>query len=170
MPDKKILILDNSQIHQKITRIAYQIWEDNLEEKTVILAGIADFGYIMAARLKAELESISGIEVNLMKIELDKLSSHLKADTDLAVADCANKVVVLVDDVLNSGRTLAYGLGIFLDIPLKKLRTAVLVNRSHRIFPVSPDYAGLELATVTKEHVDVFLSENEETEDAVYLR
>ena len=170
MPDKKILILDKTQIQQKVTRIAYQIWEDNLGESSIVLAGIADFGYILADRLKKELETISGIEVILMKIDLDKQSSHLKADTNFSVDRCANKVVVLVDDVLNSGRTLAYGLGIFLDIPLKKLRTAVLVNRSHRIFPVSPDYTGLELATVTKEHVDVFLSADDQTEDAVYLR
>jgi len=169
MPDKKILILDKQQIQQKITRIAYQIWEDNLEEDTIILAGIVDYGYILATRLKEELERISGIRVLLMKISLDKVSSHLQAETDLLVEECANRVVILADDVLNSGRTLAYGIGVFLDIPLKKLRTAVLVNRSHRIFPVSPDYTGMDLATVTREHVDVFL-DGKDAEDAVYLR
>ena len=169
MSDKALLILDKNQIQQKTTRIAYEIWEDNLEEKSIVLAGIADYGYILAERLKNELEAISGIEVILMKITLDKSSSHLHAETDTLIEKCTNKVVVLVDDVLNSGRTLAYGLGVFLDIPLKKLRTAVLVNRSHRIFPVTPDFTGLELATVIKEHVDVLLSSNQE-EDAVYLR
>ncbi|WP_256012948.1 phosphoribosyltransferase family protein [Desertivirga xinjiangensis] len=169
MADKKILVLDNTQIEQKTTRMAYQIWEDNLEESSLVIAGIADYGYILAERLQKELQQISGIEVQLMKIELDKSSSHLKAITDMKIEQCANKVVILVDDVLNSGRTLAYGLGVFLDIPLKKLRTAVLVNRSHRIFPVTPDFTGLELATVTKEHVDVFLTSNKE-EDTVYLR
>ncbi len=77
-------------------------------------------------------------------------------------------MVILVDDVLNSGRTLAYGLGVFLDIPLKKLRTLVLVDRSHRIFPVAPDYIGLELATILKEHVDVVMDVKGE-DDAVYL-
>jgi len=149
--------------------MAYQIWEDNLEETSIVIAGIADYGYILAQRLKKELEAISGIEVVLMKIELNKFISHLQAETDVQIEECSNKVVVLVDDVLNSGRTLAYGLGVFLDIPLKKLRTAVLVNRSHRIFPVTPDFTGLELATVTKEHVDVLLNSNQE-EDAVYLR
>lgn len=168
MPDKKILILDNTQIQQKITRIAYQIWEDNLEETSIVIAGIADYGYILAERLKKSIEEISGIEVILMRIELNKSSSHLQAETNIAIEECANKVVILVDDVLNSGRTLAYGLGVFLDIPLKKLRTAVLVNRSHRIFPVSPDFTGLELATVIREHVDVLLNGNQE--DAVYLR
>lgn len=167
MSEKKILILDSKQIKQKITRMAYQIWEDNLEEKEIIIAGIIDCGYTLAERLSKELKAISGIKVSLMKISLDKDSSHLEALTDLAVKSCANKVVILVDDVLNSGRTLAYGLGVFLNIPLKKLRTAVLVNRSHRAFPISSDYTGLDLATVIKEHVDVVLSKGEE---GVYLR
>ncbi len=168
MPDKKILILDKKQIQQKITRMAYQIWEDNLGETELVIAGIVDCGYTLAERLQKELERISGIKVVLMKISLDKEISHLQADTDVSIESCKNKVVILTDDVLNSGRTLAYGLGVFLNIPLKKLRTAVLVNRSHRIFPVSPDFTGLDLATVIKEHVDVLLNQSEE--DAVYLR
>ncbi|MGV3509360.1 MAG: phosphoribosyltransferase family protein [Sphingobacteriaceae bacterium] len=167
MPERKILILDKKQIQQKITRMAYQIWEDNLEENELIIAGIVNSGYTLAEYLQKEVQKISGIKVTLMKISLDKDISHLKADTDLAIDACSNKVVILVDDVLNSGRTLAYGLGVFLNIPLKKLRTAVLVNRSHRNFPISSDYTGLDLATVIKEHVDVVLSSEE---DAVYLR
>ena len=167
MPDKKILVLNKKQIEQKITRMAYQIWEDNLGESELIIAGIIECGYTLAERLQKELKRISGINVILMKITLDKDSSHLQAVTDIPVESCTNKVVVLVDDVLNSGRTVAYGLGVFLDTPLKKLRTAVLVNRSHRKFPVSPDFTGLDLATIIKEHVDVVLSVEE---DAVYLR
>ena len=103
-----------------------------------------------------------------MKIEINKDISHLEANADLDLKLAANKVVILVDDVVNSGRALAYGLGVFLDIPLKKLRTLVLIDRSHRNFPVSPDFTGLELATILKEHVDVVLDEKSE-EDAVYL-
>ncbi|WP_411273127.1 phosphoribosyltransferase family protein [Daejeonella sp.] len=169
MADKKLLILDKKQITQKIERMAYEILEDNLDEKEIIVAGIADKGYIIAKRIKKAIESISEISVTLMKIGLDKDSTHLQAITDMEVANASNKVVILVDDVLNSGRTLAYGLGVFLDIPLKKLRTLVLIDRSHRIFPVSPDYTGLELATILKEHVDVVMGVKGE-EDAVYLR
>lgn len=168
MAAKKLLILNKKQIQQKIDRMAYQILEDNLNEKEIIMAGIIDKGYTIARRLKKVVESISPIKVILMKIELDKSSTHLQAVTDVAIAEASNKVVIIVDDVLNSGRTLAYGLGVFLDIPLKKLRTLVLIDRSHRIFPVSPDYTGLELATILKEHVDVVLDEKSEA-DAVYL-
>ena len=167
MPDKKLLILNKEQIQQKITRIAYQIWEDNLEEKEIVIAGIASQGYTLAERLQIILEKISGIKVLLMKITLDKNSTKLQGETDLPLEQCSGKVVVLADDVLHSGRTLAYGLGVFMDYPLKKLRTAVLVDRSHRRFPVSSDYTGLLLSTILKEHVDVVLNEKEE---AVYLR
>lgn len=168
MPNKKLLILNKKQIEQRIDRMSYQILEDNLDEKEIIIAGIVDKGYIIAKRLKSVLESISEIKITLMKIEVNKEISHLEAKTDLDLALATNKVVILVDDVLNSGRTLAYGLGVFLDIPLKKLRTLVLIDRSHRNFPVSPDFTGLELATILKEHVTVVLEEKNE-EDAVYL-
>jgi pyrimidine operon attenuation protein/uracil phosphoribosyltransferase len=168
MPNKKLLILNKKQIEQRIDRMAYQILEDNLGEKELIIAGIIDKGYLIAKRLKSVLESISEIKITLMKVEINKEISHLEASSDLDLKLATNKVVILVDDVLNSGRTLAYGLGVFLDIPLKKLRTLVLIDRSHRNFPVSPDFTGLELATILKEHVDVVLDEKTE-EDAVYL-
>jgi pyrimidine operon attenuation protein/uracil phosphoribosyltransferase len=168
MPNKKLLILNKKQIEQRIDRMAYQILEDNLGEKELIIAGIIDKGYLIAKRLKSVLESISEIKITLMKVEINKEISHLEASSDLDLKLATNKVVILVDDVLNSGRTLAYGLGVFLDIPLKKLRTLVLIDRSHRNFPVSPDFTGLELATVLKEHVNVVLDEKTE-EDAVYL-
>lgn len=166
----EVIILNQKQIEQKITRIAYQLWEDNLDEKELVIAGIIDYGYILAERLKAKLEEISGIEITLMKIIMDKTTSFLQAKTDIPVEECADKVVILVDDVVNRGRTMAYGIGIFLDIPVKKLRTVALVDRSHRVFPVSPDYTGMELSTVIKEHVDVVISNQPDTEDVVYLR
>ena len=144
MAVKKLLILNKTQIKQKIDRMAYQILEDNLNEKEVVLAGIIDQGYIIAKRLKKVIESISEIKVTLMKIDIDKDSSHLQASSDIDVNSVKNKVVILVDDVLNSGRTLAYGLGVFIDIPLKKLRTLVLIDRSHRNFPISSDLNTIE--------------------------
>jgi pyrimidine operon attenuation protein/uracil phosphoribosyltransferase len=168
MANKKLLILNKKQIQQRIDRMAYQILEDNLGEKELIMAGIVDKGYVIAQRLKTVLESISEIKVTLMKIQINKDILHRETNSDLDLDLVANKVVILVDDVVNSGRALAYGLGVFLDIPLKKLRTLVLIDRSHRRFPVSPDFTGLELATILKEHVDVVLDEKSE-EDAVYL-
>ena len=168
MSSKRILILDSQQIQQKINRIAYQILEDNFDEKEIILAGVVSRGHRLALRIEAVLSKISKLKITVVKLELNKESSKLESAIDIPIKECENKVVILVDDVLNSGRTLAYGLGVFLNIPLKKLRSVVLVDRSHKNFPVATDFVGLELSTVLKEHVSVVLDENNE-EDSVYL-
>jgi pyrimidine operon attenuation protein/uracil phosphoribosyltransferase len=168
MSNNQVLILNKKQIDQKINRIAYQILEDNLDEKEVVLAGIWDRGYKIALRLKNILQEIAAIKVTLLRIDLEKENSKLVAKTDLGESEWKNKVIILVDDVLNSGKTLAYGLGVFLNTPHKKIRTVVLVDRSHKIFPIATDFVGLELSTILKEHVGVVIDVEGE-EDRVYL-
>ena len=168
MADSQLVILDKTQIQQKINRIAYQILEDNLDEKEIVLAGIWDRGYKLAIRLREVLLNISELNVLLLRIDLEKDNSKLIASTDLDEDKWKNQVIILVDDVLNSGKTLAYGLGVFLNTPHKKIRTVVLVDRSHKIFPIATDFVGLEMSTVLKEHVDVIL-DVEGREDCVYL-
>ena len=169
MSEKQLLILNQQQIQQKIDRMAYQILEDNFDEEEILIAGILPSGDKIAKRLKDILDEIAPFKSKLIGIELDKHSTKLKAKIDFEIEDCHNKVIILVDDVLNSGKAMAYGFGVFLDVPLKKLRTAVLIDRNHKKFPMTTDYAGLALSTVLKEHVDVVLDEEGE-EDAVYLR
>ncbi len=169
MPDKRLLILNHQQIQQKLDRIAYQILEDNLEEQELVIAGILPQGSLIARRLKDKLDQIAPFNCELINIEIDKQSTSLNAQMDADAASCINKVIILVDDVLNSGKTLAYGFGVFLDVPLKKLRTVVLVDRNHKSFPVSTDFSGIALSTVLKEHIEVELSESG-GEDAVYMR
>jgi len=168
MSAKKLLILNQQQIQQKIDRIAYQILEDNFDEEEILIAGILPRGNHIAERLKKILDGIAPFKITLLTIELDKQSSTLKAKIDFDVNDCRDKAVILVDDVLNSGKTLAYGFGVFINVRLKKLRTVVLVDRNHKNFPMTTDYAGVALSTVLKERVDVSLIEND-NEDAVYL-
>ena len=168
MSNSPVLILDKKQIDQKINRIAYQILEDNLDEKEIVLAGIWDRGYKLAIRLKNVLQEISSFKIMLLRVDLEKENTKLVATTDFEESEWKNKVVILVDDVLNSGKTLAYGLGVFLNTPHKKIRTVVLVDRSHKIFPIATDFVGLELSTILKEHVGVVLGVEEE-EDRVYL-
>lgn len=168
MSAKRILVLNQQQIQQKIDRIAYQILEDNFDEEEILIAGILPRGNHIAERLKKILDLIAPFKSTLLTIELDKQSSKLKAKIDFDVNDCRDKAVILVDDVLNSGKTLAYGFGVFIDVRLKKLRTVVLVDRNHKNFPMTTDYAGVALSTVLKERVDVSLIEND-AEDAVYL-
>jgi pyrimidine operon attenuation protein/uracil phosphoribosyltransferase len=163
---KSIQILDQAQIKQKIDRIAYQILEDCFDEKEIIIAGIASRGFVFAQKLEKVLSKISKIKCTLVEITLDKDSNNLVASTNIPVSQCKNKTIILVDDVLNSGRTLLYGLSVFLNIPTKKIRTAVLVDRSHKLFPISTDYAGYTISTVSQEHISVVFDKNKE---AVYL-
>lgn len=161
----KTLILDSRQVKQKIKRMAYEIFEHNFKEKTIVLAGISGQGYILAELLAKNVESISPLQIKLVRVTLDKLApqqSDVTLDTDLK--DLKKKCIILVDDVLNTGRTFAYGLKPFLTIEVKKIETAVLVNRSHPLFPIYPQYTGYELATTLRDHVEVNLSE-----ETVYL-
>lgn len=166
--DNKTLILDQSQIEQKIKRMAYEIFENNFKEKKVVLAGIEEQGYELASLLAVQLEAIASFEVELMAVKLDKsalIQSEISIEGD--ANELVNHCVILIDDVLNTGRTLAYSLKPFLNIKVKKLETAVLVNRSHTQFPISSQYTGYQLSTTINEHVEVQL---EKDKKAVYLR
>lgn len=170
MSNKRTLILNKEQIRQKSIRIAYQILEDNFEENSIVLVGIAERGYIFAQRLQVILQVIAPEkEFDLIKITIAKEKRSLEGSTDKPIDMAENKVIILVDDVLNSGRTLAYGVGVFLNIPLKRIRTAVLIDRSHHQFPLFSDYYGLKLSTILKEHVEVELEEIDKKEDAAWL-
>nr|WP_314290287.1 phosphoribosyltransferase family protein [uncultured Capnocytophaga sp.] len=152
-------ILNHVDISHKIRRIAYQIYETHLEEKEVILAGINGNGYVFAEKLQEALTAISPLNVRLCKLLLDKKNPLAGIEATLDVADYTHKSVIVVDDVLNSGRTLIYGVKFFLEVPLKRLTTAVLVNRNHKHFPVKADFKGISLSTSLQEHVSVIFEE-----------
>ncbi len=161
------LVLDTVKVKQKIRRIAYEIFENNFKEKVIVLAGIDGQGYSLAKIIAAELEKISPLEIRIVKVSLDKLSpQQSEVMLDAETKDIRKKCIVLVDDVLNTGRTLAYGMKPFLDIDIKKIEVAVLVNRSNTLFPITPTYTGYELATTLTDHVEVVLGKNA----AVYLK
>jgi pyrimidine operon attenuation protein/uracil phosphoribosyltransferase len=163
----KTLMLDSAQVKQKIRRMSFEMYEHNFKEKNIVVAGIDGQGYALAKLLAKEVEAISSIEVTLVKVSLDKLAPQQgEVMLDCDVKEVKKKCIILVDDVLNTGRTLAYGLKPFLDTEVKKIETAVLVNRSHALFPIYPQYTGYELSTTLKEHVEVVLGK----ESAVYLK
>lgn len=161
MSKTKTLVLNDRQIRQKITRMAYEIYERNLHEETLVFAGITGMGHLLALSLSSTLESISPIKAEVIEIILDK-SNVEKSEIRLSKSPSAEShCVIIVDDVLNTGKTLVYALQPFLNSAVKKIEVAVLVNRSHKLFPVTPDYTGLELATTLSEHITVDLqSEN----------
>ncbi|RXG27697.1 pyrimidine operon attenuation protein / uracil phosphoribosyltransferase [Leeuwenhoekiella palythoae] len=148
-------ILDHEDIKNKIRRIAYQIYESNVDEKEIILAGIALNGYVIAERLKAILEEVSALQCTLCKVTMNKTAPQGTVETSLNASEYKDKSLVLIDDVLNSGTTLIYGVKHFLDVPLKQFKTAVLVNRNHKKYPVKADFKGISLSTSLNERVKV---------------
>jgi len=153
------IILDNTQINQKVKRIAYQIYESNSSEKEVIIAGIVGNGFTFSKKIASVLEEISTITVTLCEVIIDKKKPLQPITTSISVNEYKNKPLVLVDDVLNSGTTLIYGIKHFLEVPLKRFKTAVLVNRNHKKYPVKADFKGISLSTSIKEHVQVEFNE-----------
>lgn len=163
------LILNAEQIRQKIRRIAFQIYENNFEEPALLLAGISGEGYVLAQALARELQTIAPFSVDLIQLDLDKAQrAQPPVRPDRAMDDYTDTVVIVVDDVLYTGRTLAFSLQPFLSVPVRKLQVAVLIDRNHPRYPVAADYKGYELSTTLTEHVDVVLSD--EKQIGVYLR
>ena len=146
-------ILSADIINRKIRRMALQVAESNTEEDAIIVAGIAGNGAVLAQKLVKELKEVSPMAVQLLTIRINKkepTNASLEADTDFS-----NKVILIVDDVANSGRTMLYALKPFLAYLPKKIQTLVLVERSHKLFAVQPDYVGLSVATTLQEHITV---------------
>jgi len=154
------IILTHQEIEHKIKRIAYQIYETFSEENEIIIAGIANNGFTFAKKLSAVLEKISPIKVILCEVTIDKRHPNNPVSTSLNPSEYSNKGIVLVDDVLSSGTTLVYGVKHFLEVPIKKFKTAVLVDRNHKKYPVKADFKGISLSTSLLEHVNVVFEEN----------
>lgn len=154
------IILTNEEIQNKTRRIAYQIYETNSNENEIIIAGINGNGYIFAKNIAAFLEEISEINVVLCEVKMDKKNPLNPITTDLDASEYKNKSLVLVDDVLSSGSTLIYGIKHFLEVPLKRFKTAVLINRNHKKYPVKADFKGISLSTSMQEHISVIFENN----------
>lgn len=159
---EKNIILTQQQIQQITKRIAYQIYETFVDESEIVIAGIANSGYVFAQKITEEVKRISDLNIVLGKVEINKQNPLEVIKTNLIKDDYENKALILVDDVLNSGATLIYGVKYFLDTPLKKFKTAVLIDRNHKMYPVKADFKGISLSTSSLEHIQVVFNENEE--------
>ncbi len=157
---KRSIILTNTEIQHKIKRIAFQIYENNSNQKEVVIAGIASNGFLLAKKLKVALEKISPIKAILCEVKIDKKNPLNPVKTSITATEYKNKSLVLVDDVLNSGTTLMYAVRHFLNVPLKQFNTAVLVNRNHKKYPVKADFKGISLSTSLQEHITVEVAGN----------
>ncbi|SKA34366.1 pyrimidine operon attenuation protein / uracil phosphoribosyltransferase [Chitinophaga eiseniae] len=149
--ESRNIILTQDIIQKKIERIAYEIYELNSDGTDIILAGIWDRGMVVARKIAAVLEQISPLKTSIISLHLDKQHpDEVKVSEDI---DFNDKVVVVVDDVANSGRTMLYALKPLLAYLPKKIQTAVLVDRRHKSFPLSVDFVGYSLATTLQDMV-----------------
>jgi pyrimidine operon attenuation protein/uracil phosphoribosyltransferase len=152
MAEKK-QILTEEEIQLKLERLAYQIHENNLDQKEIVLAGMQKRGFAIAKVLEQKISKLSRANIRLISIEIDKrnpIDSSLSETKDLD-----GKAIVIVDDVANSGRTLLYALNPFLNVIAKRIQICVLVDRKHKSYPVCADYVGMQLSTTVEEHIKV---------------
>ncbi len=163
-------ILNHQQIEQKIKRMAYEIYERNFEESEIVLLGINKRGMVIAQRLLDHLLAIAkNIMITVSRVELSPANPLAeRIHLEMPAEELDGKVVILVDDVANTGRTLFYAMRPILEVLPKKVEAAVLVDRMHKSFPVRADYVGHSLATTLAENI--FVEVINVSENAAYLR
>jgi pyrimidine operon attenuation protein/uracil phosphoribosyltransferase len=155
------IILTKDVAEKKLQRMAYEIAERNAGEDGIVLAGVKESGYVIAGKIKTLLSEIFKGTVTIIGIELDKKNPGEIKLSPVTVFD--NKVVILIDDVANTGKTLTYSLQPFLTYHPKKIQTLVLVERTHKLFPVKSDYVGLSVATTIQDNIIVEVVNGEVT-------
>jgi pyrimidine operon attenuation protein/uracil phosphoribosyltransferase len=155
----KITLLNKQQIEKKLNRIAFQIVEQHIDTKAIALVGIAEAGLVIANKLAEVLKTITTIEVQVIALRMDK-KQPLNKEIELS-ATIQNQPIILVDDVCNSGKTLAYALIPLLKAAPSSIKIAVLVERKHTAFPIAPDFVGLSVATTLQDHIIVETTNNE---------
>ncbi len=155
MKEKKIL--DKEQIQEKIKRISYEIYEENFDDKSILICGIEKNGSIIAKKIIKELESICDIKIEFISIYLNKKNPLNSVEIKSSKNNIINKSIVLIDDVSNTGKTLIHVIKELIKFEPKKINTAVLVNRDHTLFPIKINFIGLSLSTSIKSHIEVTL-------------
>ena len=161
------LIVDGLTIKHSTRRIAYQIYETNFNHKSIYMIGVAKSGVLFAKSIITVLKEISKLDIHFIQLEINKKDPHLPIKTSEDLSVLKNQSVVLVDDVLNTGSTLIYAVKHLLEVPIKQLKTAVLVNRNHKNYPIKADFKGISLSTSINEHIEVNLNPKSE---GVYLK
>ena len=154
----KTLVLTEKQINQKLDRIAYEIVENNFDDEHIYLVGIKGNGFRIAKELGKRLENIGQQKIDICELTIDK-KNPLEHDisTSIPLEKFDKETIVLVDDVINSGRTMQYALIKLLERPTKRVKTVALVDRKHRSFPIRCDYVGLTLSTTLQNRIEVTL-------------
>ncbi|MEY4141153.1 MAG: hypothetical protein RL110_524 [Bacteroidota bacterium] len=153
------IILEHPEIERKIFRLAYQILEQTIHQQHLFIGGIQGNGLILAKRLKEIMDKHGGPEVVVFEICINKeepWSEPIKLS--IQDDDLKNGYIILVDDVINSGKTMQYALIKFLQQATHAIKVLTLVDRQHRRFPIKADFVGLSLSTTLKNRVEIDLS------------
>ena len=159
-------IKSSLDIKSSIKRIAYQVYENNVDESSLVIAGIGKRGTKLAVLLGDILQTISALNLIFVTLEMDKSNPRDTVKSSQPLEEFREHSIVIVDDVLNTGSTLIYAVNYFLQIPVKQINTAVMVNRNHKKFPIKADFKGISLSTSLNDHVRVVLEGNE---SGIYL-
>lgn len=160
--EDRALVLNDVQIKQKIDRITRQIIENNYTEKQLIIAGINGNGFSIAQKIHSIIQEIGSVPSLLSEIKIDKVNpTDETTSLTLASSDVKDSVVLLIDDVINSGMTMSYAFRYILELKPKSIQTAVLIDRKHRKFPIRSNYTGKELSTMLHERVEVSIEGNQ---------
>ena len=159
--------MNSKRINDCAHRISYQIVESSINRKEIVIIGIKNNGFIFAEKIHDFLKKITDQKIELLSVEINKKNPNegitLKKNKFNKID---NSFVILIDDVLNTGKTLMYSIKFLLNYKINQLKTAVLIDRNHKDFPVKVDFKGLSLSTTMNEHVEVVLKKNNE---GVYL-
>lgn len=161
-----MLILDNTQIKQKIQRLAVEIVENNYEHP-IALVGVNNNGYRFGKLLLEAIHAYHPLDASLHQVRLNPREPHVHP-IELETGDLSGKNIIIVDDVANTGRTLFYAASPLLRVMPPKLEVAVLIDRRHKNYPVHVRYVGLSLSTTLRQHIDVRLEDAGQYE--VWLR
>ena len=154
-------IKDGFAVKSSVKRIAHQIYENNIEEKSIVIVGIGNRGKIFRNLIGNSIKSICDLNLIFVSLSIKRKKLLNVVESDVSLEEIKNKSIIIVDDVLNTGSTLIYAVSYFLKIPVKKIQTAVMVNRNHKKFPIKADFKGISLSTSVNEHISVILEGNE---------
>jgi|TARA_B110000914_G_scaffold130276_1_gene113839 pyrimidine operon attenuation protein/uracil phosphoribosyltransferase len=153
-------ILEQDRIDKIVKRISFQIHEKNLNNSEIFLIGVLNNGFILSGLIEKELKKISKSKIQLFSIKINKKKPLSPIDLNCDLNELKNKSIVLIDDVLNSGKTLIHCVKYLLDVPLSNFNTVVLIDRNHKKYPIKIDFKGLSLSTSIKENVSVVFEKN----------
>jgi len=150
------IILNHKQVEQKINRLSVQIIENTYGVETVFLGGIQGNGYYLAEKIQTFISKHFQKNIVLFEININK-DNPLGQAINISIDEetLANKTIVIIDDVINSGKTMQYALLKILQQPIEQIHTVVLIDRKHRKFPIKANFFGLQLSTTLKNHIKV---------------